>query len=196
MALHRGEQDVDRLARQLVVEVASLARVLVAAHAVEHEPVGHERVVDVGQHRRLGLERREQRLVGREARLAHRPAHARQNLVDRAVLAVEGHAQSRGDLIEERVPRARRGGIPLGEHLLLGLAARVRGEAAGAREIVAVAHEALVGEHARGVLVVDGDPLELEEAQQILDSTSAISTAALRSRSSSPLTFVVRRRPA
>ena len=108
MALDRGEQDVDRLARQLVVEVARLARVLVAAHAVEHEPVGDERVVDVREHRRLGLERREQRLVGREARLAHRPAHAREHLVDRAILAVERHAQRRGDLIEERVPRARR----------------------------------------------------------------------------------------
>ena len=89
MALDGGEQDVDGLARQLVVEVARLARVLVAAHAIEHEAVGDERVVDVRQHRRLRLERREERLVGREPRLALGAAHAREHLVDRAIRAVE-----------------------------------------------------------------------------------------------------------
>ena len=168
VALDGGEQHVDGLARQLVVEVARLARVLVAAHAIEHEAVGDQRVVDVREHARLGLERREERLVGRQARLAHRPAHAREHLVDRAILAVERHAQRRGDLVEERVPGAAGGGIALGEHLLLGLAARVRREAARAREVVAVAREALVGEHALGVLVVDRDPLQLEEAQRVL----------------------------
>ena len=57
MALDGREQHVDGRARELVVEVARLARVRVAAHAVEHEPVGDERVVDVREHRRLRLER-------------------------------------------------------------------------------------------------------------------------------------------
>ena len=169
MALDGCEQDVHCLARQLVVEVARLARSLVSAHAIEHEPVRDQRVVDVGEHRGLGLERREQRLVGREPHLALGVAHARQDLVDRAIGAVEGHAQRRRDLVEERVPGSRGCGIALAEHLLLGLAAGVRREAPRAREIVAVGREALVAEHARRMLVVDRDPLELEEAQQVLE---------------------------
>ena len=167
MALHGREQDVDRRARDLVVEVARLARVLVPAHAVEHEAVGDERVVDVREDRRLGLECGEERLVGRQALLAHRPAHACEHFVDRAILAVERDAQRRGDLIEERVPGAGGGGIALGDHLLLGLAARVRREAPRARQVVAVAREEVVGEHALGVRLVDGDPLELEEPQRV-----------------------------
>ena len=167
MALDGREQDVDRLARQLVVEVARRARMRVAPHPVEHEPVGHERVVDVGQHGRLRLERGEERLVGRQARLAHGPAHAREHLIDRALLALERDAQRRGHLIEERVPGAGGGGVALGEHLLLGLAARVRRKAARAGEVVAVAREALVGEQALGMGLVDRDPLQLEEAQRV-----------------------------
>ncbi|HMG97372.1 MAG TPA: hypothetical protein VK546_00545, partial [Gaiellales bacterium] len=163
MALDGREQHVDGRARQLVVEVARLARPLVAAHAIEHEAVRHQRVVDVREHRRFGLERAEDGLVGREAHLALGRPHARQDLVDGAIGPVEGHAQRRRDLVEERVPRARGCGIALAQHLLLGLAARVRGEAPRTRQVVPVAREPLVGEHPRRVLVVDGDPLELEE---------------------------------
>ena len=197
MALDGGEQHVDRLAGQLVVEVARLARVLVAAHAVEHEPVGDERVVDVGQHRRLGLERREQRLVGREARLAHRPAHARQHLVDRAILAVEGHAQRRGDLVEERVPRARRrrdrarrASPPRARCACAGRSGgRSRGSGGRARG----ARRRARARRARRRRAIHSSS---KKRSRFWNSTSAISTAALRSRSSSPLTFVVRRRPA
>jgi len=74
-----------------------------------------------------------------------------------------------GAMMQSLMLAGNSGGIALAEHLLLGLAARVRGEAPRTRQVVPVAREQLIAQHPRRVVVVDRDPLELEEAQQVLE---------------------------
>ena len=80
---------------------------------------------------------------------------------------VERHLEGGGDLAEQGLPGAHGGRAALGEHALLGLGQRVRGEAAQRDQVVAVArHLGRVGELGRALLG-QRDPLQVEEAQEV-----------------------------
>ncbi len=116
----------------------------------------------------MRLERLEDRLVGGDPGLAVVVAHERERLVERPLAALERDLQRREHLVEERVPGADRGRLALGQHVLLGLGAGVRPEAPHALEVVAVLLDELAGGELGCPVVVDLEPLELEEAERVL----------------------------
>ena len=170
-ALDRRHHGLDRRGVEPVVQVPCGQRVGIATQAVEHEPVGDEAVVRVRQDRCPRLQGVVQRLQGAQPKLALRVVHVGQQLVDRVVAlpaaVVERHAHVGDGLLEEVLPRRRGRRAALGQHALLGLRQPVRLVAAHGAQVVAIAgHLRRVGQ-ALGHVVVERDPVQLEEAQRV-----------------------------
>ena len=96
-------------------------------------------------------------------------------------VAVELDAEVGDELVEEAHPGAVAGDALLGVDPLLGLGEHVRAVAALGAQDVRVVRERRVGEQLLGAVVVDRDPLELEEQELGLDRRRLLARA-LRER--------------
>ena len=171
VALHRVEHALHHRAGQLVAEMGRVHGGRVPAQPVHRQAVADQRVVGVGQRARVRLERHVQGLERPPPKVAVGVAHVREQPVDGvrllALPGVERHLERGGDLAEKGLPRADGGRAALGEHALLGLGQRVRGEAPQRHQVVAVAgHLGRVVELA-GAVLGQRDPLEVEEAEGV-----------------------------
>ena len=169
--LDRLDQGLDRLVGGLVGEVAGGEPVRVAAQPVLDRLVLQQRVEDVAAGAQPGLQRRGDRLRGLPTLLPVGVEEVGERLIEgqRLLRAGQLDPDRGGELVEEPAPGSGAGHRELGGDPLLGGAEQVRAVAALEPQVVAAEVEPLGREQLLGPLVVDRNPLELEEEQLGVD---------------------------
>ena len=125
----------------------------------------------MGQHRCRRLQRGVERVQRRQPHVAARIVHVGQQPVDcvrlRSVARVERHLDGGRGLRVERLPGRHRGRVAFAESALLGLGEHVIAIAALGGQVVAVGRHLGSGEQLTRSLIIQRQPLQLEEAQRV-----------------------------
>ena len=174
----RLDQAVDGLVGDLVREVARRDPAWVRAQAILDRPLVEDGVEDVGARAQARCERVGHGLGDRPAlALVAQLLQPGERLVERGLRPVDLDAEVGDQLLEEAHPRAVAGDALLGVQPLLRLGEHVRAVAALGAQDVRVVRERRVGEQLLRAVVVDLDPLELEEQQLGLDRSPLLACA-------------------